>query len=147
MEKLRFSKMFYERKQKKPNILDTAFYNYRTLSLSYRLPFVVRTRYVCDNRLRVGIDIGNYVLAASAVIFGNMVSVNEKVWKCRKPIILYVGEAHAFYLVKQKEVKEPKTVNFEKCTMVNFDIHSGVNLNKLFPEYTQEEKEKKMMGF
>ncbi|MCX6724223.1 MAG: hypothetical protein NT155_03590 [Candidatus Staskawiczbacteria bacterium] len=128
-------------------ILESAFYTYKSMMMSYRFPSVFYKKYVNDKTIHVGINTGNYVLAATPVIFGNIVSVNKKVWKCRKPIILYVGEAHAFYLIKQKEVKDAKEISFPNCTLINFDIHAGVNLTKIFPEYTEEEKEKKLMGF
>jgi len=128
-------------------LLETAFYNYKTMSLSYRLPFVVCKKHINDRHRGVGINIGNYILAATPVLFGDTVSVNEKVWKCRKPIILFLGENNSFYLIKQKEAMGVKLVKLERITMVNFSIKSGVNLNKLFPEYTPEEKERKLMGF
>jgi len=134
-------------KKKQGGLLESAFYNYKVLQMSYRLPFVQCKKYVCDHYIRVGINIGNYVLAATPILFGDTVSVNQKVWRCRKPIILYLGESHSFYLIKQKEALGVKQIELEKVTMVNFSIKFGANLNKLFCEYTPQEKEQKAMGF
>jgi len=128
-------------------ILDEAFYIYKTLYFDYKLPIVLSLKYVRDTYGKIAINLGSYNLVAKECPYGNIVSVNEKIWRSRKPIIMYVRSAHALYLFNQKEITGTVANMRGESKMINFGINYGVNIKKAFEERTEEEKYKKRMGY
>ncbi len=128
-------------------ILDEAFYNYKVLYMDYKLPTVMVVKYLRDPYGKIGINLGDYNLVAKDTPYGNIVSVNEKVWRSRKPIIMYLRSNHSFYLFKQKEITGTVANMRGDVKMINFSISYGVNIKKVFEERTEEEKFKKRAGY